>query len=93
MWHGTSREAGQSIQREGLRQIDEHRVNPLRWWTLSSHGDEALHFARKPGSVVEFRVPNEHVDEYTNSLDNGSSTLYALRKNLPAEYVHQVHDV
>lgn len=88
-YHGTSSEAADSIQREGLTAESYGKGN----MTLASDRGKAgmfgmLRAGMSNTSVVTLRIPHNKLDEYTVSASTPG--VRGLNKPLPPSMVHSV---
>ena len=107
LYHGTTDERADSIAATGFRRNYAGYPMRGRaadtWGTMSTDRDSAGSYVRTVergqrvptqghGSVVEFRIPAEHAAEYVNPVEpKYEPGVYAVRRDIPPEYVHQVH--
>jgi hypothetical protein len=93
LYHGAHHEDVPSIVASGLRPSGTGSG-----WTLTdSHDGAAIHAEKRDWTaprVVEFHVPRDHARDYLGEPSAATEgTVYALRRHLPAEWMHQVHEV
>jgi hypothetical protein len=100
LYHATEHEMVPEIKKRGLRHNDLHDSEGEENWTASGPGPFAAHdygeavLDQGEGySLVHMRIPHPEVDTYLTRgahVEEDNSHLYALRRSIPAKYVHKV---
>ncbi|MCW2929913.1 MAG: hydrolase [Actinomycetia bacterium] len=93
LYHGAHHEDVPSIVATGLRPSDT-----VSGWTVTDDRDgAAIHAEKKDWTsprVIELHVPVSHAEDYLGEPSEAAEgTVYALRRRLPAAWVHQVHEI
>lgn len=101
LYHGTTPNRVESIRARGLRTPNE-TYDGATWFQLTDSKAQA-HIYANGGPVLEFHVPEHEVWSRQNRqgvlwpgkphhVYDHEATAYALKKPLPPEYLHAVHE-
>lgn len=94
LYHGTRAENAEEIARTGLREAPAGLFFPAKWPTTTVNRQTADAYANRGGATVELHIPQDKVREHLwPAQDHMGGDAYAVKKHVPAEYVHAVHPV
>jgi hypothetical protein len=97
LFHGTTADNARDIAQTGIREPSFSESDPTltpdqhgaQVWAYERHGE--LEWPKKPGAVVEVRVPRDKESEYLYPA--GYMDTRALRKPIPPEMIHSYKPV